>query len=237
MKITRRDRMLLNDVALHHVMTREQIVGLGYFASLQRANARLLMLRKAGLLNLVRLNPSVETRQHLYAVSRSAIDFLDARIGSLLAARSITPRHVDHSLAVVDIRIKLLGLGMASWLAEPQVRHRYSIASGSQTRTEDFRPDGLARFHNDLVFVEADRGNVSLSRMKLKLASYASYSKRGAMKATYGVNAARLLIVTTGSLRKSHLIRIVHLAGPFSVGLETYHSLAARQTIDEVPFL
>ena len=217
-------------------MTREQVVKLGYFTSMQRANARLLLMRNAGLLHLVRLNPSLDTRQHLYSVARSATDFLDSKIASLLTARSVTPRHVDHALATVNMRIELMRLGMTRWLPEPQIRHRYSRNAGVSTRIEEFRPDGLAKFGSDCVFVEIDRGHVSSPRMKVKLGTYRAYVRHGPFKATYEQDQATLLIVTTGRIRKRHIERHLSAASPVAVAVETFESLSRISSLAEVRF-
>lgn len=235
MRVTDRDRKLLANIALHQVMTREQIVKLGYFTSVQRANARLLELRKVGLLRTVRLNPSLETRQFLYAVAGPARDFLDSRVVALLSARSFTPRHVDHALAVVDVRIALQTLGMDRWLPEPQVRHRYQIREGSIRRTEDFRPDGLAMIDGKLVFVEVDRGHVSMPRMKLKLETYRGYVRHGVFKAIYGQEKAFLLIVTSAKIRKRRIGHQINSASPVVVAVETFDSISRATSLSEIP--
>ncbi len=233
MRITERDRRLLADIALQQAMTREQIVRLGYFASLKRANARLLELRKAKLLRLVHLSPTMETRRHIYAVASGAAPYLDERVASLLRSRSSRPRHLEHSLAALNVRIELARLGADRWLAEPQVRHRYHLTQGARRQVGDFRPDGLAFFGKIALFVEVDQGQVSLPRLKQKLKTYREYARCGAFASTYGEMAPRLLIVTTGALRKRHISAILSVAAPVPVAVETHPSLTGRNSLME----
>lgn len=234
MRITERDRRLLADIALQEAMTREQIVRLGYFTSLQRANARLLELRKAGLLRLVHLSPTLETRRHIYAVASGAAPYVDERVASLLRSRSSRPRHIEHSLAVVNVRLELARLGVDRWLAEPQARHRYQVAQGSRRLACDFRPDGLAMVGNAAIFIEADQGQTSLPRFREKLKTYSEYVRHGTFASTYGAKEAYLLVVTTGALRKRHLSAILSAAAPVPATVETHLSLAGRASLAEV---
>lgn len=229
-----RDRAFLTDLGLHHVMTRAQVVGLGYFTSTSRANARLLQLRQARLLRRIEPSALIAAREHLYAVGRPAEAVLDTRVARLLAARSFTPRFIDHALATVNLRIALKRLGMTRWWAEPQVRHTYEVRVGASVRTEDFRPDGLALIGGLFAYVEVDRGNASRARIAAKFTSYRAYHERGLFAATFGAPSFAVLIATTGRLRKRHLLEAVPASLPFPVAVATEADINAAASFQEV---
>lgn len=229
-----RDVDLLTDLSLHHVMTREQIIRLGYFESVSRANARLFKLRHAGLVRLVQPTDFVTSRSHLYTASQKAAQMLDNRVARVLEARSFTPRFIDHSLATVDLKCELRRLGMTAWRAETQVRHTYEVRTGTTRRVEDLRPDGLAFFGDRLVFVEVDRGHTSRPRIKAKLELYQSYLARGVFGTTYSTHSFHLLVTTTGSLRKRHLIQSKPKGLHFGLSIRTHEEIRSFTTIAEV---
>jgi len=233
-ELTPRDRQMVEDIALHHVMTRDQIISLGYFTSISRANRRLLTLLKSGLLERVAVNASAEPRQALYRASKRVREHFDSRVVALLSSRRISPMQLDHSLAVVDTRIKLRALGMTGWLSEPQCRHRYVVSQGSVRRTEDVRPDGLARFDKRYLFIEVDRGSVSLPRIKAKLVAYGVYSRSGMMSETYGPIQPAILFVTTGLLRKRNLVGSIPDGFPMRVFVHTGLSFQACSSVTEL---
>ena len=234
MQLTTRDRKLIEDVALHHVMTREQIVRLGYFSSVSRANRRLLRLVKAGCLSRVVVTTSAEPRKAVYRASKGLHSVIDSRIVALLASRRTTAMQIDHSLAVVEVRIKLRALGVTTWMAEPQCRHQYVVSRGSARRTEDVRPDGLAKFGDKCFFVEVDRGNVSLPRIRAKFASYGEYIRSGAFGEAYGALQPAVLLVTTSARRKLSVTRQVPKHCPLPVFIHQASTFDAFSKTSEV---
>jgi hypothetical protein len=233
-ELTTRDCRLIEDIALHHLMTREQIVTLGYFTSISRANRRLLTLVKSGYLERIRVNSAAEPRKALYRASQTASAAIDPRVTALLSSRRVSAMQLDHSLAVVDARIKLKTLGMDRWLAEPQCRHQYTVSQGLRRVSEDVRPDGVARFGDRLLFVEVDRGNVSLSRIKAKLQAYATYQRSGMLNETYGPIDPAILIITTATLRKRNIAGVIPHNVPFPIYVHTVTGFRACTTLSEV---
>jgi len=234
MQLMERDRLLLNDLALHHLMTRVQITSLGYFPSASRASARLVKLQRAGLIRQVQPSPFIVSKEHLYVVAKGAMSVLDSRIARLLVARSFTPRFIDHALATVNLRCTLLRLGLEAWWAEPQIRHTYEVRIGSRSRVEDFRPDGLALIDGLYIFVEVDRGNTSLPRFIAKLSSYSAYLDRVLFAQTYPAEAFTLLVSATGHLRKRHLLAALPKSLRFPVFVTTESEVKQATSLAEV---
>ena len=141
---------------------------------------------------------------------------------------------IDHSLAVVETRIKLKALGITAWMAEPQCRHQYVICQGSVRRAEDVRPDGLAKFGDQCLFVEVDRGNVSLPRIRAKFASYGEYVRSGAFGETYGAIQPAVLLITTSARRKLSVSRQVPKHCPLPVFIHQASTFDAFSKTSEV---
>ncbi|MBS1712969.1 MAG: replication-relaxation family protein [Armatimonadetes bacterium] len=232
MRLTTRDRNLLTEIALHQVVNRNQLIALGFFSSTQRANARLLSLRKAGLIRRLGQEHLSESALFLYAVKRKAASLLEPRVAALVSGRTGSPRFIAHSIAVVDARIALAG--GSTWLHEQQVRHRFSIPHGVRSALVDVRPDGAILKPTAAVFVEVDLGHASASKLKAKLESYDAYIKFGVFKATYPNRSLTLLFATTGK-RRCRLIRALASQFPsLEVRVTTLPTIAAIEASTEV---
>ena len=116
MILTERDIRLIKDIALSHVLARDQILKLGYFSSQSRLNRRLRDLVTAGY---ARVLATPFSGQHLYQGGRNAHEIVGERIAALLRSRSPSPRFLQHALAVTEIRIVLLASGFSGWRFEP----------------------------------------------------------------------------------------------------------------------
>lgn len=206
MRITNRDRLVLEEVCLHQVLSRNQLLALGYFPSVGRANSRLGGLVASGLLGRVKLDPGLETRQSLYFATPASAPWVEPRVAALLAERRFTPQFVSHALMVADVRIALVRLGLSHWRHEAQVRHCYEF--GGHLR--DLRPDGAVLVKGTPLFVEADRSFASSSKMRLKLTEYGVYARSGMLRRTYGTDEAQILVATTG---KTRAMRLKQLGG------------------------
>ena len=218
MILTDRDRRLLKDIALSHVLSRDQILNLSYFGSVSRANRRLRSLCESGLLR--QLTVPLE-QQRLYVAGAKAVMVVGERIGILIENRSSTPRFLQHALMTTDVRIALLNGGGEGWRYEQQVRDSYFWAG----RTREFRPDGLVTSSFCVQFVEVDLGHVSRPKFARKVREYASYVASGRFLAVYGEKDKSLLVVTTGSLRRAHLSNVASGADIIPHRFMTYDEL------------
>lgn len=197
MRITERDLKLVRDVALSHLLTRDQTVRLGYFGSVCRANSRLHALCGERLLTVC---DTPFHRQFMYRAGPKAAELVGDRIAALLRARAPSPRFVRHALAVTDVRLHFQSRGFA-WRFEPQVRDEFTWKG----KKWEARPDGVGLGGGLVAFVEADLGNVALGAFLRKLKAYAAYVDSGACRAAYRDARPEVLVVTTGALRKKHL--------------------------------
>ena len=155
MQLTSRDLQILRDLALSHVLSRDQLLDLGYFTTVTRVNTRLRELIGAGLVK--RLSTPFFT-QSLFVASSAAVEVVGERVAPLLAGRSGSPRFLQHSLSVTSARIVLLKRGASAWRFEQQLRTSFSVGG----KLMEVRPDGVAVFpEKGLLAVEVDLGHVN----------------------------------------------------------------------------
>lgn len=197
MKLTDRDLRLIRDVCLSHVLSRDQILALGYFTSVSRANRRLSALVSAHYLKVLQLPFKL---QRLFVAGTKSSKVVGPRIASVIRGRAGTPRFLQHSLAVTEIRIATAVID-AEWRFEPQVRDQFRFGP----RLVEVRPDGAVLSDSTVEFIEADLGNVSAAKYAAKISGYARYMESDRYWSSYGDRASSVLTVTTGSRRMSHL--------------------------------
>jgi hypothetical protein len=198
MKLTERDFRMVRDICLSHVVSRDQLIALGYFGSITRANTRLRTLCEGGLLK--RLTTEFHA-QNLYMAGPRAKDIVGDRIAALLSGRRPSPQFVQHALAVTDVRTRLMA-NYSAWRFEPQVRQAFTWRG----RQFEVRPDGVAIGSCEHLLVEVDLGHVSGARFKEKAIAYAAYLQSNAFEGVYGKSPLSVLTVTTSLVRRANLL-------------------------------
>lgn len=214
MRVTRRDIQLVRDIALSHLMSRDQAIRLGYFGSITRANTRMRELRAIGALR--RLDCPFHG-QALHMAGPKAAELCGERIAPLLAGRAGSPRFVRHALAVTNIRVRLLQNGADSWRFEQQLWRELDGRA--------IRPDGLALGSGIPVFVEADLGHAAPGKVREKLLGYRALSKGDSCQALYGFPEFRVLIATTGIRRSRRLRSLLDGEEGFGLLVHTFWDL------------
>lgn len=218
MRVTKRDVSLMRDLALSHVMSRDQIIEVGYFDSVTRVNTRLRELMEVGL--VVRLETPFH-RQSLYIASKRASDVLGERISPLILNRAPSPRFVQHALAVTNVRLALLKKSAGQWRFEQQLWRKLPGRN-----TAEIRPDGL-HLGKVPIFVEVDMGHVAPSKFKEKLVGYCSLATSAQCQSLYGFEKFCVLTVTTGTLRAGHLANLLPPDAGFSFLAKTFEEVGA----------
>ncbi|MGV3615295.1 MAG: replication-relaxation family protein [Fimbriimonas sp.] len=202
MRLTARDVRLLRDVALSHVLSRDQMIALRYFGSVTRANTRTRSL--VALRFLKRLDTPF-FGQGLYSAGPEAAEVLGPSIAPLVRGRADSPRFVQHALAVTNARIELLRRGASAWRFEQQLWSHVEVGG----KRLEVRPDGLALIDGGRsLALEIDLGHASPSRFRAKLVALDRFVASGEAAARWGASGLRLLTLTTGSLRARHLLAL-----------------------------
>lgn len=220
-----RDRQLLADLFLHRVMSRDQILDLGYFHTVPRCNNRLRKLLVAGL---VRRRTSVargSASQALYQVGKAAVPHiclsldLGADEVTRIVVQGTANLALEHTLGLVDLRIVLgrvahdEGLQDYKWVPEALCRHEYSVRNAGTWTQHILKPDALVHWRTHVRqkfnFVELDLGHVSQGAFRRKIESYRRYLCFGVFSETYGEDLFDVLIITTGHRRLENLRSLV----------------------------
>lgn len=222
MQLTSRDVQVLRDMSLSHVLSRDQMLELGYFSTVTRVNTRLRDLMKVGL---VRRLETPFFAQSLYIASVSASEVVGVKIGPLLASRIGSPRFLQHALSVTNTRIGLLKRGATAWRFEQQLRTEFVVGG----KTLEVRPDGLAIIPNKgLLAVEVDLGHVNPAKFAEKLRSYDAFNASGDCERVWGEPSFRLLTLTTGTLRAKHLARCLPSGASLTLDVLTFDQFGVR---------
>lgn len=184
---TRRDLHLCLDLFEHRVLTTQQIFELR-FASLRRAQRRLLILQQRGIVDRFRPFRSTGSHPWHYILGDVGIEIVSSWRGAdrkklglhmeRLRAIAHSPR-LTHLIEVNAFFSRLAyrcrngpGPQLVDWWSE----RRCTVEWGGIVR-----PDGLGRLQGHGVdvrfFVELDRGTENFSRLEEKLARYARVSR------------------------------------------------------------
>ncbi|MCC6687201.1 MAG: replication-relaxation family protein [Fimbriimonadaceae bacterium] len=194
MRFTERDIQLVRDLALSFVLSRDQVIELGYFDSVTRCNTR---LRELAAVNAVRRITTPFHAQSLYIAGTLAGELCGERIERLLADRIGSPRFLRHALASANVRIALQKRGGTGWRFEQQLWRTVG--------RHEIRPDGLIVLKGNPTFIEVDLGHVSGPKFTEKLKGYSLLAGGTTCADLYGFAKGRLLIVTTSPRRARHL--------------------------------
>ncbi len=217
MRVTARDLKLVRDLALSHLLSRDQIIELGYFGSITRTNSRLRIL---GSIDLVRRLETPFFGQSLYVAGRVAHEVVGEKISNLIEHRSKSPRFVQHALSTTNVRSALTRKG-AEWRFEQQLWRKLELG-----KTYELRPDGMVVAPVP-IFVEVDMGHTAPAKFKEKLLGYQALARSNYCQEFYSAPTFRLLIITTGSLRARRLRSLLPDPG-FDLLCQTFEEVGAR---------
>jgi hypothetical protein len=119
---------------------------------------------------------------------------------------------LEHHLAVMEVRLAAQKdaarqqADIEVYLAEIECRHEYTVGASRRI----IKPDGLLLVRQDnqklALFLEVDRGCVSLVQMAKTFGRYQSYLTDGAFRDCYEEDSFEVLVITTAGQR-----RIAHL--------------------------
>lgn len=221
-RLTERDRHLVQVVALSGAASRSQIMGLGFFESVSRANRRLRYLFDARYLRRTQLATGANSLETVYVLGPNGVPIV-AELAAMEraellrhASRQPERSYLEHHLGVLSLRLmvnrpSVEGLRPIQFLTEPECRHEYRIVRGSKSIRRLIKPDAYVEIGSGQAsshfFLEFDRGNCSIRQMKGVFDRYGCYARDGAFGSVYGHGSFEVLVVTTAGKR-----RIAHLA-------------------------
>ncbi len=220
MRITDRDIKLVKDIALSHLLSRDQIIELGYFGSVTRANSR---LRELSAISLVRRLDTPFFNQSLYMAGRLASQVTGERISRIIEKRTSSPRFVQHAISVTNVRIALAKKGATDWRFEQQLWQSFNTG-----KRFEIRPDGMVVTNSLPLFVEVDCGHISATKFKEKLLAYQAFAQSGKCLAIFKTDSFRVLTITTGESRSRRLRQLVPANAGFEFLSSTFQELGVK---------
>jgi hypothetical protein len=205
MVIQERDRHLLRELAVTRVLDREQAKIVAGFGSTTRANARLLLLTRAGLLRRFFLGTSGGGKKALYALSAKGAQLVDVPLRGPRRRKDeslATDVFVQHQIIVNQIycslkyrAIPVAGVTFRRWIAFHQ-----PLTSGLR-----LIPDGYVELVTPAriaaMFLEVDLGNESLTVWKEKVRNYLQFALSGECEREFGQNRFRVLVLVNSERR------------------------------------
>ncbi|MDE3073845.1 MAG: replication-relaxation family protein [Chloroflexota bacterium] len=211
MVVQKRDRHLLEEIAVMRVIDREQARLVAGFGSTTRVNARLLKLTRAGLLRRFFLGTTSGGAKGLYCLSAKGAQLVESPLRGLqrrMDEMLVADFFVQHQLAVNDLYCTLKYKALP-----PGITFRRWIAF-SEPLTPALRliPDGYVELGTSseplATFFEVDLGTEALSVWKQKVRNYLTYAISGECERRFGQRRFRVAVVATTE-RRLHSLRAV----------------------------
>lgn len=243
MRLTDRDRQIICEVYGSRLLSRDQLIALGFLPSVGRANTTLRRLFDHGYLRRIPSALGPFGAQAIYAIGPNASNFVAAEFGidrkEVLHESRKSPGRllIEHTLQVHELRLTVLECGQGkgwgvTWVTELFARHEYSTQDVTGRWTPRvLKPDAFVTLTAGGVvrsfLIEVDLGNASRPAWKRSVLAYEAHAALGLVSKAYGVEHAAVLTVTTGGdLRLRHLMEGVP-AGSTRYLFTTFKHLAA----------
>jgi hypothetical protein len=205
MVIQERDRNLLRELAVMRVIDREQAKIVAGFGSTTRANVRLLLLTRAGLLRRFFLGTSGGGKKALYALSAKGAQIVGVPLRGPRRRKDeslATDVFVQHQLIVNQIycALKYGALPVEEVTFRRWIAFHQPLASGLR-----LIPDGYVELSNSAgivaMFLEVDLGNESLTVWKEKIRNYLQFALSGECERQFGQSRFRVLVLANSERR------------------------------------
>lgn len=243
LRLTLRDRKVIGEVARYGAISRCQLMELGFFGSISRANRRLRLLVDGKFLRRTFVATGPQQNSTIYVLGPIGAEIaaedcsFDPSEMKRHGLRSPERMYLEHHLGVVSLRLTATrvttDLRLVRFVAEPDCRHEYEVVVRGKSIKRLMKPDAFAVFDqgNSLlsVFIEYDRGNTSLPQMALLFGRYESYWTETAYQSAYETDVPfTIAVVTTAGRRRiDNLARLTRKVA-ISVKFTTFAQLESQ---------
>lgn len=208
-----RDRRLLEELGVMRIVDRETAKVVAGFGSTTRANTRLLMLARAGLLRRFFVGSVAFGRKAVYTLSPKGAELVPAQFPGIQrpAGRLVVgDRFVEHQSLVNEVYVAAKhrpapdpGFRLLRWL-----NFGRELAEGIQ-----LKPDGYFEIQNSgqtrAMFLEVDLGTEPLQTWQQKTAHYLQLALSGQFQQRFRQPQFRVLVVCTSARRLLHVRTVV----------------------------
>lgn len=223
MRLTDRDKQIVEAVHLYRVLRQDQIQAL-FFGSRSAAQRVMVRLYDHGFLERCFIPVLSGRSPTFYVLDRRGAELLRAEMGYdelswHHSSKSLSSDFLEHTLAINDVRIAITlaasqpGFDLLEWRSESDIKADYDRVT-LQTKTGGKRaipivPDSYFVLQTPLgrapFFLELDRGTETLVRFQTKIRAYVAYYASGGYERRFGSKSLRVLTVTTGEKRRDNL--------------------------------
>jgi hypothetical protein len=225
-KLTERDLDILALVQSFRLLTSDYIQALGS-GSKQGLLRRLQKLYHAGYLDRItpRRTKAGGSAAMVYGITNKGVRTLQAagrmvRVTSTdwnAQNRSLDGLFVDHTLLISQIRTVLTlatrngsGVELAGWTEGRELVERVEVTSDGGYAQIPVAPDAFFSLKDAKgtlhLFLEADRGTMTIERFMQKLRAYEAYYAQGKHLEKFGRKYFRVITITASQNREKHLI-------------------------------
>lgn len=209
--LQKRDRHLLNELAVMRLFDRQQAQVVGPLQSVTRANACLLRLTQAGLLNRFYVGTYNGGKKAIYSLSAKGAAVAQIQSPKLLQRQQnklvVGDPFVDHQLEINEVYLTVkyrpipaAGIRFKDWMS---FSHPLSVAS-------PIIPDGYFELgipdKTLACFLEIDLGTETAKVWKPKIESYIRFAVSEEFERRFHLNQFRVLVITS-SLRRLQALR------------------------------
>lgn len=217
-RLTDRDRALLYDL-FHYRALPTSLVVERQFGSATRGRNRLKLLFHHGYVDR-HFPPSVgpATSEAVYTLGPAAVSELatfyglePGEIRRRRMSRRIDSLFLAHELLVSRFRIRLAasgapdGVGIHDWRENGEAE----LAAGNGREPDRITPDGIAWVRSKKArfafCLEADRGTMTVGRVREKFERYQDVQRAGAMQKAFGAARFRVLVIAPTERRLASL--------------------------------
>ena len=207
-----RDRKLLAELGTMRLLDRELAKVVAGFGSNTRANTRLLLLTRAGLLNRFFVGTIAAGQKAIYTLSAKGAELSNADFGGIKrksGALVVGDRFVDHQMQInhVYVAVKFMPLP-ASIVFRRWISFHQPIAENVQ-----LVPDGYVELTSAQIvrpmFLEVDLGTEALKVWDGKIKTYLQLAISGKFAERFGQQQFRVLVIANSARRLKFLQKTV----------------------------
>jgi len=209
MVLQERDRHLLSELGVMRIIDRETAKTVAGFGSTTRANTRLLVLTRAGILRRFFVGSIGAGRKAVYTLSRKGAELVAAKLGGIERASGrlvLGDRFVEHQTGINEIYLALKYrpgpdsfAGLSRWLT-----FRQSISEAIKL-TPDAYLEMRAGETLRAMFLEVDLGTEALSEWQKKAAYYLQLAVSGEFLKRFRQPQFRVLVVASSDRRIANI--------------------------------
>lgn len=208
-----RDRRLLEELGVMRIVDRETAKVVAGFGSTTRANTRLLMLTRAGLLRRFFVGSVAFGRKAVYTLSPKGADLVHSQFPGIQRPSErlvVGDRFVAHQSLVNEVHVA------AKYRPAPHPSYRLlrwlsfgrELADGIQ-----LKPDGYFEIQSSgqsrAMFLEVDLGTEPLHTWQQKTSRYLQLALTGQFQQRFRQPQFRVLVVCTSQRRLLHVRSVI----------------------------